>query len=266
MSAPEGERLELGLPSGVLLGKEAWHYQEVGSTNDVCKELASEGAEEGLCVVADGQSLGRGRMGRSWVSPPGVGLYFSCLLRPEAPAESLPLFTLLAGGAAARALVEATGAEVGLKWPNDLILEEKKLGGILSELVTSPGGAPAVVVGIGLNVTTAPEDFPPEVRRTATSLLQATGRTYERHALLKAVLMELDKAYSAFRERGPGAALEAWRPFASTLGRRVRVERAEEPLEGEAVGLTEKGHLVVRTDQGQEVEVMAGEVVHLQSG
>jgi BirA family biotin operon repressor/biotin-[acetyl-CoA-carboxylase] ligase len=266
VETPKGERLDLGLPSGTVIGKEVWHYQEVGSTNDVCKELASSGAEEGLCVVADSQSRGRGRMGRSWSSPPGVGLYFSCLLRPEIPADSLPLCTLLAGGATAHALIEATGAEIRLKWPNDLLLEDKKLGGILTELLNLPGEPPSVVVGIGINVNTAPEDLPPEIRQTTTSLLQATGRTHERQALLKAVLMEIDKSYAAFKSEGARAALEVWRPFASTLGQRVQLETGEGVLEGEAVGLTERGHLLIRTDQGQEVEVLAGEVVHLQSG
>ncbi|MCH7923712.1 MAG: biotin--[acetyl-CoA-carboxylase] ligase, partial [Nitrospinae bacterium] len=115
MTTPKGERLELGLPSAIVIGGEVWHYGEVGSTNDVCKDLAESGAPEGCCVVADGQRGGRGRMGRAWFSPPREGLYVSCLLRPSLAPESLPLCTLMAGGATARALVEATGAEVRLK-------------------------------------------------------------------------------------------------------------------------------------------------------
>lgn len=265
MTTPKGERLELDLPSGIIIGREVWRYGEVGSTNDILKEKALSGAREGLCVVADSQTHGRGRLGRSWASPPEVGLYLSCLIQPDLAPEALPLCTLLAGGAAARALVEATGAEVKLKWPNDLLLEGKKLGGILTELITPSSGPSSVVIGIGVNVSTPPEVFPQELRATATSILQATGRSYERPILLKALLLELDAAYAALRERGPQAALELWQPLASTLGHRVRVETATETLEGQAVGLTANGHLVVRTDQGLDVDVVAGEVVHLES-
>jgi BirA family biotin operon repressor/biotin-[acetyl-CoA-carboxylase] ligase len=266
VDTPKGERLELGLPSGTVVGREVWNYLEVESTNDICKGLAASGAQEGLCVVADSQSKGRGRFGRSWVSPPGVGLYLSCLLRPEIPPESLPLCTLLAGGATARALHEATGANVQLKWPNDLLLHDRKLGGILTELITTLEETPSVVIGIGINVTTPEEFFPQEIRQTATSLLQATGRPFERQPLLKAILLELDAAYAAFKSTGPKAVLDAWRPYAATLGQRVRVEMVNQTLEGEALELTDSGQLIVRTDQGLDVEILAGEVVHLQSG
>lgn len=266
MTTPRGERLKLDLPSGIIIGREVWRFGEVGSTNDVLKEKAAGGAREGLCVVADSQTHGRGRLGRSWASPPAVGLYLSCLIQPELAPEALPLCTLLAGGATARALVEATGAEVKLKWPNDLLLNDKKLGGILTELVTPSSGPPSVLVGIGINVSTPPEAFPTELRATATSILQATGRNYERLTLLKALLLELDTAYAALRESGPKAALDLWQPFASTLGQRVRVKMPNETLEGQAVGLTDNGHLVVRTDKGLDVDVVAGEVAHLESG
>ncbi|MFQ5893591.1 MAG: biotin--[acetyl-CoA-carboxylase] ligase [Nitrospinota bacterium] len=262
----KGERLELGLPSGTVLGQEVWHYHEVDSTNEVCKDLAASGVPEGCCVVADGQTGGRGRLGRTWFSPPGEGLYLSCLLRPQLSPEALPLCTLMAGGATARALVGATGADVRLKWPNDLTVEEKKLGGILTELLTPPGETPAVVVGIGINVTTPPEAFPPDLATIAISLLQATGRAFERVALLKAILLELGGAYSAFRQEGPTAVLAAWRAFATTLGQRVLVTMTDGTVEGEAVSLTETGHLVVQTAEGHEVEVLAGDVVHLRIG
>ena len=266
MTTLKGERLELGLHSATVIGGEVWHYGEVGSTNDVCKELAASGAPEGCCVVADGQRGGRGRMGRAWFSPPLEGLYMSCLLRPSLASESLPLCTLMAGGATARALSEATGAAVRLKWPNDLTIDEKKLGGILTELLTPPGEAPVVVIGIGINVTTPPEAFPQELQTTTTSLLEATGRSFERLVLLKAILLERDEAYNAFRQKGPGPVLEAWRSFAATLGQRVMVKMTDGTLEGDAVGLTEGGHLVVRTAEGREVPVLEGDVVHLRSG
>lgn len=266
MERPKGEMLELGLPSGTIIGKEVWRYREVASTNDELKELASSGAPEGCCVVADSQTKGKGRLGRTWVSPPDVGLYLSCLVKPSLPPESLSLFTLLAGGAVAQALGEATGLEVKLKWPNDLLHQEKKLGGVLTELTSHEAGGVSVVMGIGVNINTPPEAFPPEVRPSATSLRQAAGKSFERLTLLKAVLLELDASYAAFRDEGPGPVLDSWRKSASTLGRRVRVELSGETVEGHALGLTETGQLLVRTDQGLEVVVLAGDVVHLKSG
>ncbi len=266
MKTSTAEQIDLGLPSATVIGSQVWHYREVGSTNDVCKDLASAGAPEGCCVVADAQTGGRGRLGRPWFSPPGQGLYLSCLLRPPLPPDSLPLCTLLAGGATARALAEATGAAVRLKWPNDLMVGEKKLGGILTELLTPGGEPPAVVIGIGINVTIPLETFPPELQTTSTSLLAATGRPFERPALLKAILLELDSAYAAFQQEGPGAVLEAWRAYGATLGERVRAETTDGTVEGEAVGLTDQGHLVVRTGEGLEVLVITGDVVHLRGG
>jgi BirA family biotin operon repressor/biotin-[acetyl-CoA-carboxylase] ligase len=123
-----------------------------------------------------------------------------------------------------------------------------------------------VVIGIGINVTTPIEAFPVELRSSATSLLAATGRSPERLALLKAVLLELDSAYAALRREGPGTVLGAWKAYGATLGRRVRLEMTDGTVEGEAVGLTDRGHLVVRTDEGLDVPVIAGEVVHLRGG
>jgi BirA family biotin operon repressor/biotin-[acetyl-CoA-carboxylase] ligase len=265
MSPEKGEPIDLGLPSGTVLGREAWYYHEVGSTNDLCKDLAASGAREGCCVIADSQTAGRGRLGRSWFSPPGLGLYFSLLLRPDLPDESWPLCTLMAGGATARALEEATGAGVKLKWPNDLIIGEEKLGGILSELVTPTPETSLVVIGIGINVATPRDVFPADLDPRPTSLLIATGKNFDRINLLKAILLELDSLYKAFKTEGARAVLQAWQAYASTLGQRVQVETTEGWVEGKAVGLTDKGHLRVRLDKGEEVTIIAGDVIHLRT-
>ena len=148
---------------------------ETGSTNDLVSARARAGEPGGLVIRAISQTTGRGRRGRSWFSPPGSGLYFSILFRPDGEAENSPLLTLLLGVAAAEGLAEATGLRVGLKWPNDLRVNGKKIGGILCEYLEPPNQPPAVVAGLGVNLTMRESDFPPEVRESASSVLLSGG-------------------------------------------------------------------------------------------
>lgn len=225
---------------------------EMDSTNAEALRLAAAGEAHGLVVVADAQSAGRGRLGRTWWSDPGMSLLASWLVRPAFEPERLPLLSLVAGVAAARAASAAGGVEVRLKWPNDLMLGGRKLGGILAE----SDGKGAVVIGLGLNVRQ--ETFPEEIRGTATSLAAGGGRTPARAWLLAATL----SGFGA-RMEAPQDAMDDYRGMCDTIGNRVRVERNEAPpLEGEAVDVTDGGALVMETGSGREV-VAAGDVVHL---
>jgi len=226
-------------------------HAELDSTNAEALRLAADDAPEGTVVVADSQTAGRGRLGRSWWSEPGTALLASWLIRPALEPERLPLLSLVAGVAAARAATVAGGIEVKLKWPNDLVVADRKLGGILSE----SDGAGAVVIGVGVNVRQA--DFPNELRDSATSIVASGGGVPARAWLLSAVL-------SAFGARmvSPEDALADYRAACDTIGRRVRVERAEGSIDGTAVDLTDRGALIVETASGLEV-VAAGDVVHL---
>jgi BirA family transcriptional regulator, biotin operon repressor / biotin---[acetyl-CoA-carboxylase] ligase len=225
---------------------------EIDSTNAEALRLASAGEPHGLVVVADAQSAGRGRLGRSWRSEPGASLLASWLIRPALEPERLPLLSLIAGVAAARAASAAAGVEVRLKWPNDLMLGGRKLGGILSE----SDGKGAVVVGLGLNVRQ--ESFPDEIRETATSLAAAGGRTPARAWLLAATLSGFGARMDA-----PQDAMDDYRAMCDTIGGRVRVERNDAaPIEGEAVDVADDGALVLETATGREI-VAAGDVVHL---
>jgi BirA family biotin operon repressor/biotin-[acetyl-CoA-carboxylase] ligase len=225
---------------------------EVDSTNAEALRLAAAGEPQGLVVVADQQTAGRGRLGRSWWSEPGAGLLASWLVRPEIPVERRPLLTLVAGVAAARAASAAGGIDVRLKWPNDLIGGARKLGGILAE----SDGRGAVVIGLGVNVRQ--EEFPPDLADVATSIVAEGGRAPARAWLLAATL-------SAFGARmdAPEDAMEEYRSLCTTLGRRVRVDRkGEDALEGVARAVEDGGALVVETIGGT-CAVAAGDVVHL---
>lgn len=226
------------------------------STNAVVAERARAGAGEGLVVVAEHQTSGRGRLDRTWETPPRSGLTFSVLLRPRSPAADWPWFPLLTGYAVSRAL-RRSGAVVGLKWPNDVLLDDHKLAGILTERVETPAG-PALVVGIGVNVAMTREQLPvPE----ATSLAVA-GLEVDRTELLGGLLGALSSEYAAF-ERGATAALRsAYVGACVTVGRQVEVILPSgQRVIGEATGIDEGGRLLVATPTGV-VPVSAGDVVH----
>ncbi len=232
---------------------------EVSSTNDVASTAGRGGEAEGLVVVAEQQTGGRGRLGREWVSPPRAGLTFSVLLRPTAPAEKWPLLPLLVGVAVARAVRERTGVAVDLKWPNDLLVDGRKIGGILAEVA----GA-AVVIGIGLNVSTTADELPgPEA--TSVSLEVGPGESADRMPLLLAILRELGPRYLAWQDAGGGGSVVAdFRALCDTVGREVRVALpGGAVIVGTATGIDDDGRLLVRAADGAVTSVSAGDVVHV---
>jgi BirA family biotin operon repressor/biotin-[acetyl-CoA-carboxylase] ligase len=231
------------------------------STSDEVARLArSEAADEGLVVVADSQTGGRGRLGRSWHSPPGENLYLSLLLRPGLPATLVPPLTLLAGAALAEVLA-AAGAAPRLKWPNDLLLATpagmRKTAGILTEMATERDRVRQVVVGVGLNVHGS--GFPPPLADRATSLHLATGRRFDRAQLLAGFLNTFEPAYDRFLASGPAEGLARWRIHAA-LGGRCRVDRDGEVVEGIALDVDAEGALLVRDDGGVVRRLLSGEV------
>jgi BirA family transcriptional regulator, biotin operon repressor / biotin---[acetyl-CoA-carboxylase] ligase len=235
------------------------HYHEtLGSTNDLAKELGSKGAPEGTVVVAETQTRGRGRLGRDWNSPPGAGLYVSLLLRPALPPEELPQITLTAAVAVAKAVVAVTGLTPGIKWPNDLLWDGKKLGGILTEMETESDCIRHLVVGVGVNVNN--RDFPPELEATATSLTLAGGVAVSRLRLLRAYLEEFDALYGRFLNREFDAILSQWKEYAVTLGRVVTVRQGLKEISGLAVAVAPDGALLIETRPGEVVRVTSGEI------
>lgn len=230
------------------------------STNDVARDLAEKGAPEGTIVIAESQTGGRGRLDRTWHSPPGTGLYFSIILRPQLDPSDLPKITLLAGIAAAEAIEENTGLRPLIKWPNDLLLEGKKVAGILAELygdITSP----YVILGIGINVHTRLEEFPPELQEIATSLAMAGGQNISRTNLMQAVLTHLGRWYELFKKGAFQPILDAWRKRCVIIGTHVKILSGEKELEGTVVDVDEAGALLLRDQAGQIQRILSGEVI-----
>ncbi len=234
------------------------HFETIASTSDLAKELGSRGAPEGTLVAAETQHAGRGRLGRQWESPPSVGLYVSLVLRPTLPPTELPQITLTAAVAGVLALQRATGLTPGIKWPNDLLLNGKKVGGILTEMETESDQIRYLVLGWGLNVNNP--DFPPELTPIATSLLLAAGRKFSRVAILQAWLEEFEALYERFLKRDFADILEAWKEHALTLGQLVTVRQGSREIHGQALDVDGDGALLVETRPGEIVRVTSGEI------
>ncbi len=235
------------------------HFEVLDSTSSHALALARQGAAQGTVVLADQQTGGRGRAGRQFSSPLG-GLYFSVILRPMLEPVDFPFLTLAAGVGPAAGLRQAAGMQVQLKWPNDLYLAERKLGGILTESGPLQGGLPAfVVVGVGLNVSTRPEDVPPELRSKVISLAEA-GVQSSPAALLPSLLEHLQAAVQRLENGGKTALLEEWRSLDYLLGRPLEYASGEKLLLAVGAGLAEDGRYIVVDDSGREHRVMAGDV------
>jgi len=234
-----------------LLKPKVLRYESLPSTNTELARMASEGAAEGVAVLADEQTAGRGRLQREWSSPRGAGLYFSILLRPRIPVDRWPLITFMAALAVGDALQEATELQTDIKWPNDLLSGERKICGILSEAIETPAGR-AVIVGIGINLT--PGAFP-----EATSVAEATGVQPDREAILAALLRALPRWYSLLDEREKIVA--AWSSRSSyATGKLVQVNNGDEVWRGTTCGVEPDGALRLRTISGEIKMVRAGDV------
>jgi BirA family biotin operon repressor/biotin-[acetyl-CoA-carboxylase] ligase len=232
---------------------------DTGSTNDLVLERARAGEEEGLAVWARSQQKGRGRMGRNWYSPPGGGLYFSALLRPPAAPDKISLMSLLAGVAAAETLGEIGGRPVGLKWPNDLRLGRRKVGGILCEYEPGGGKPGAVAVGIGINLKTPEGGFPENI--PATSMEEAGCRLGGGEEMIGAILQGLGRRYRDFLCQGFEPIRKRWEGLCDGIGDLAEVSLAGEPVSGRMRGIDEKGRLVLEQPGGGECAVEAGEVI-----
>ncbi len=246
-------RLAARLPIGVM-GSAFYPFRSLGSTQDCAKRLAAGGAHDGAVVLADYQTRGRGRFGRAWLSEPGMNLLISVLLRPRVPPVRLPQLSLMAAVASAEAILDVSRLEAGIRWPNDLLIGERKVGGILSESAGGNGEIACVVVGIGINVNQTA--FPEGLGGRATSLALETGGPHDRERLCEALLASLDRWYRIFLGDGFPPVRAAWRTLSVTLGEEVSASG----VMGTAIDLDEDGALVVETRSGSKVRVLSGEL------
>ncbi len=242
------------------LGQRIERRERVASTNDEAGLLARAGAPHGTVIVAEEQTSGRGRYGRSWHSPPGDNLYLSVVLRPDLAPERAPPITL-AGGLGVADAVNNAGVPASLKWPNDVVVTGRKLAGVLTEMNTRGQQLEHVILGIGVNVNA--RELPPEIAALATSLRLELGREVDREAFMGALLPALERWLDAFFEGGVGALADAWTERAALDGGRVRADAEDGPVEGEPVGLDDEGALLIEDDAGRRHRVVSGEVARI---
>ncbi|MFQ5758397.1 MAG: biotin--[acetyl-CoA-carboxylase] ligase [Candidatus Bathyarchaeia archaeon] len=228
-----------------FMGHEIHHFAELTSTNDVAKELAAKGAEEGTVVISETQTLGRGRLGREWASPEG-GIWFSIILRPEVDSKGASKLTFVAAVAVARVIREIFDLEAELKWPNDVLIGGKKVCGILTEASMKGDVVDFVVVGVGINANVSLDSFPESLRASLTSLKEEMKKEIEREEFLRALLEELEQYYTMFVREKFDLILEEWRNLAGFLGRYVEVVSFDEKIRGRAVDVDRDGALMIK--------------------
>lgn len=264
----KGYRLSRGLDlldaglirSGLLtrwLGKDLRCYDEVESTNENARSIAPE-AQDGTVILSEIQTRGRGRIYRSWASPPG-GVWMTLILKPEIPLAEAHRINIAVSLALAKVIRRLYGLDVGIKWPNDLLIEDRKICGILMEVNAEVDRLNYALVGIGINANADVSGFPPEWR--ATSISKELGRRVPRQELIQTILQEIEETCDRMNSR---EVYDDWRSLSITLGRRVRVVTATGSTDGEAVDLAEDGALLLKTENGIK-RVLAGDCIHLRA-
>jgi len=241
------------------IGRTIHYFHTIDSTNSKAYELALGGAQEGEVVIAESQEKGRGRLARHWFSPPFSNLYLSVILRPPIPPHQASLITLMAAVATADAIKNFSGLRPLIKWPNDILLKDRKVAGLLNEIHSEADRIHFVILGIGVNLNVDGKMFPKEIRAVATSLKSEMGQTISRKAFLQFLLQELEGWYSVFMKEGGDAILKAWKDRAHIKGRQVKVASFGETLVGVAVDVDSDGALILKTEEGQK-RIVAGDV------
>lgn len=236
------------------------YRDEINSTNELGKLLARQGARDGTVIISEFQSKGKGRQGRKWISPPGKNLLFSLILRPKLEAYRLPFLTILASTAVAAALREEYGLSVGVKWPNDLVLEGKKLGGILTEGEGLEGNVHFAVIGIGLNVNVDSGEMPQDIAQNAISLDMALGYTLHRAHVLAAILKRMKQYYAHILNGTPEIVIETWKSLSDTIGKYVELTGG---VTGYAEDIDQEGALILRSENGIRRRIWVGDLTQL---
>ena len=243
-----------------LIGSTVLLLPEVDSTNQLVKKYFENGAEEGLVAIAETQTAGRGRFGRTWYSPAEKGIYLSVLLNPRLPPSHLSRLTLMAGVATVSALNEFIRQRATLKWPNDILINGKKACGLLCEYSQAPDGTTGIIIGVGINTNHLPEQFPEELRGTSTSLLIENGLPVKRLSLIRSLLNHLDQEYQVYLTDDGQETLQKWTLNTDLFERQVIITRGSDITRGIAMRLDDSGRLIVQTEGGGERAFDSGEV------
>lgn len=260
-----GELLIETIKAGVKgsIGKKIFFYETIGSTNTIAAELAEKGEAEGTVVIADSQEKGKGRRGRHWVSPPSVNIYISILLRPDVEPKDATLITIMAAIGCTVALRRITGLDVTIKWPNDLMVSDKKLGGILTEMRIARKRIKYAITGIGINVNMDSDALPDVIKDVATSLKMETGMLHSRPEIIIEILNEIDHWYRILKEKRKRELLSQWKELTSMLGRKVKIILGKETLTGLAESIDGEGMLIVKLPSGASRVIRDGDLTFL---
>ena len=243
-----------------VVGRDIRVFEETASTNDVIEKLARDGVKEGVVVFAEAQTKGRGRLGRKWISPTHKGLWFSVLLRPDLRPQEATQLTVMSATALARAIKMETGLQPEIKWPNDILIGGKKVAGILTEMSAELDRVKQIILGIGVDVNLTATEFPPDLRKIATSLRIETGAPVSRPQLAAAILRELDRDYARIGSGDFAALADEWEENCTTIGRAVTINIGARQVRGVAEALGEDGALLVRTEHGRLEPIIGGDV------
>ncbi|MCM8780466.1 MAG: biotin--[acetyl-CoA-carboxylase] ligase [Candidatus Omnitrophica bacterium] len=242
-----------------VMGKRIYYFESVSSTMDIAAQLGMQGLLEGTLVLAETQTKGRGRLGRFWLSPKYKGIYLSLILRPKMQPNCIAMLTLLSAVSICEAIKDKLDLEPMIKWPNDIMIRNKKLGGILTELNAEADRINFVIIGIGLNINNDKKSLP----ESATSIKEQIHQHVNRITVLQELLRRLETNYLVFQKQGSYPIIKRWRQFSLTLGKRVKIISQKMHLEGQAVDIDVDGGLLLRKDSGLIEKVLAGDIIHL---
>ncbi|MDB6121466.1 MAG: Bifunctional ligase/repressor BirA [Pedosphaera sp.] len=243
-----------------VIGRDIRVFEETTSTNDVIEKLARDGVKEGVVVFAESQTKGRGRLGRKWMSPPRRGLWFSILLRPQLSPTAVTQLTIAAATGLFRGIRAQTGLTPEIKWPNDILIGGKKVAGILTELSAELDKVKYVIIGMGVDVNLSAGEFPPELRKIATSLKIETGQRVNRAELAVNILQELDRDYQRICSGKFEAVANEWEEHCSTIRHNVIIHMGDRKIQGRAESLDTDGALLLRTQHGHLERIIGGDV------
>jgi BirA family biotin operon repressor/biotin-[acetyl-CoA-carboxylase] ligase len=247
-----------------FIGRNIYFFEEIDSTNNYAKKIAYEGCEDGSIVIAEKQTAGRGRLGRTWESSNGTGIWLSVVLRPNIPPQAIQLITLSSSVAVVRAIKDTTGIETGIKWPNDIILDGRKVCGILTEMSSEADHVNYVIIGIGINVNQKTQDFPEELRDKAISIRSFANHNseaaFKRSLIIGRLLSELEDVYYMLIDGRTEEILKAWKEYSIILGKEVVVSGRDGKFTGIAEDLTCEGKLVVRSVDNTTQMILSGEI------
>ncbi|GAB6183739.1 biotin--[acetyl-CoA-carboxylase] ligase [Thermodesulfovibrio hydrogeniphilus] len=261
----KAEDLKKELSSKIQVIEEIVVFDEVESTNSVGYELLKQGYPPGTVVIADRQTKGKGRLGRRWISPEGKNLYMSFALKPSITPKYATLITLTSVVACTTALRRITNIPVQIKWPNDMLIDHKKVGGILSEMKIEGEKIKAAVVGVGININMTEEDIPEEIKEIATSLRICKGEEFSRAMIAVEVIKEFDKWYQLLEKKNRKTIIDRWMQLSGTIGRQVKIVLTDRELIATAEAIDEEGRLIVKLSDGTYEKICAGDVTLLRT-